>query len=214
MNRSLRIRGILVVVVLLLSVWGLLPTIRLALMSAEDKEVARSDPERAEQLANLEEKAIRQGLDLQGGMYLVLEIDTTGMTADQARDALQRVREIVGHRVDQFGVSEPVIQTQGTSRIVVQLPGLLDAERAKRLIGQTAQLEFRLVRPLEEYENAVTKVDEALRKAGLIEGVADPTEDLADVVPDTTGDASADEAAVAAADTAENPFGELPSALD
>jgi len=216
MNRSLRIRGVLVVVVLLLSVWGLLPTIRLALMSAEDKEVARSDPERAEQLANLEEKAIRQGLDLQGGMYLVLEIDITGMTADQARDALQRVREIVGNRVDQFGVSEPVIQTQGTSRIVVQLPGLLDAERAKRLIGQTAQLEFRLVRPLEEYENAVTKVDEALRKAGLIEGVADPTEDFADAAVDTAGDASADEAeaAVAAADTAENPFGELPSALD
>ena len=199
MNRSLQIRASLVIVVLLLSIWALIPTIRLALVSEEDRAAAADDPQLAEQIAKLEAGAVRKGLDLQGGMYLVLEVDTDGMSSEQARDALQRVREIITNRVDQFGVSEPVIQTQGTTRIIVQLPGLQDPERAKRLIGQTAQLEFRLVRPLDDYQLAITKLDEAFR---------DSDAELEDAA------AEADEADLpmesAETDTAANPFGELP----
>ena len=199
MNRSLQIRASLVIVVLLLSIWALIPTIRLALVSEEDRAAAADDPQLAEQIAKLEAGAVRKGLDLQGGMYLVLEVDTDGMSSEQARDALQRVREIITNRVDQFGVSEPVIQTQGTTRIIVQLPGLQDPERAKRLIGQTAQLEFRLVRPMDDYQLAITKLDEAFR---------DSDAELEDAA------AEADEADLpmesAETDTAANPFGELP----
>ena len=199
MNRSLQIRASLVIVVLLLSIWALIPTIRLALVSEEDRAAAADDPQLAERIAKLEAGAVRKGLDLQGGMYLVLEVDTDGMSSEQARDALQRVREIITNRVDQFGVSEPVIQTQGTTRIIVQLPGLQDPERAKRLIGQTAQLEFRLVRPLDDYQLAITKLDEAFR---------DSDAELEDAA------AEADEADLpmesAETDTAANPFGELP----
>lgn len=63
----------------------------------------------------------------------------------EAVTAPDKAQEIIRRRVDAFGVSEPLIQTEGTNRIVVQLPGIKEKERAKQLIGKTALLEFRLV---------------------------------------------------------------------
>ena len=60
-------------------------------------------------------------------------------------DALDRAIEIIRNRVDQFGVTEPLIARQGDHWIVVQLPGIKDPERAKELIGKTALLEFHMV---------------------------------------------------------------------
>jgi SecD/SecF fusion protein len=89
---------------------------------------------------------INLGLDLQGGMHLVLKVDTSGLSADvRNTDVTAIALEVVRNRIDQFGVREPLIQRQGTDHILVQLPGITDRERALKLIGQTALLEFQLV---------------------------------------------------------------------
>jgi len=97
----------------------------------------------------LKEK-INLGLDLQGGMHLVLKVDTTGIPEDAREDAPDRALEIIRNRIDQFGVREPLIQRKGADSIVVQLPGITDRERAIELIGRTALLEFKLVEDDEE----------------------------------------------------------------
>ena len=92
----------------------------------------------------LKEK-INLGLDLQGGIHLVLKVDTSKLPEKQKEDATDRALEIIRNRIDQFGVKEPVIARQGQEGIVVQLPGVTDRQRAVDLIGKTALLEFRLV---------------------------------------------------------------------
>ena len=90
---------------------------------------------------------INLGLDLQGGMHLVLRVDTSQVPAEATagQDATAVALEVLRNRIDQFGVREPLIQRQGTDHILVQLPGVTDRERALSLIGRTALLEFRLV---------------------------------------------------------------------
>jgi protein-export membrane protein SecD len=88
---------------------------------------------------------IKLGLDLQGGMHLVLRVDTASLPEKAKGDAVARAIEIIRNRIDQFGVSEPSIQAEGQDRIVVQLPGVTDRERALDLIGKTALLEFKFV---------------------------------------------------------------------
>ncbi len=85
---------------------------------------------------------IRLGLDLQGGSHIILEcVDTPNAPVDD--DAVNRALEIIRNRVDQLGVSEPVIQREGAKRILVQLPGVDDPETAVEMIGKTALLEFK-----------------------------------------------------------------------
>ncbi len=88
---------------------------------------------------------IKLGLDLQGGMHLILRVDTSKLPPKAQADAAARAMEVIRNRIDQFGVSEPSIQLEGQDRIVVQLPGVRDRERALALIGKTALLEFKLV---------------------------------------------------------------------
>ena len=88
---------------------------------------------------------IKLGLDLQGGMHLILRVDTSKLPDKAKLDAADRAIEIVRNRIDQFGVAEPSIQREGTDRIVVQLPGVTDRERALALLGKTALLEFKIV---------------------------------------------------------------------
>ncbi len=92
------------------------------------------------------QERINLGLDLQGGMHLVLKVDTSGLPEDaKDEDVTAIALEILRNRIDEFGVSEPVIQRQGTEHILIQLPGVTDRERALNLIGKTAQLKFMLV---------------------------------------------------------------------
>lgn len=91
------------------------------------------------------EGKIKLGLDLQGGMDLLLRVDTSKVPENDRDDAAIRAIEIVRNRIDQFGVSEPSIQRQGFDRIAIQLPGVTDRQRALDLIGRTALLEFKLV---------------------------------------------------------------------
>ncbi|MCL6567773.1 MAG: protein translocase subunit SecD [Meiothermus silvanus] len=89
------------------------------------------------------EPKIKLGLDLQGGLRIVLEPTTSNFT----RQDLDVARTVIENRVNALGVAEPLVQIQGNRRIVVELPGLskADEDRAIRLIGQTAVLEFRIL---------------------------------------------------------------------
>ncbi len=70
---------------------------------------------------------------------------TKKLKTDIEEQSVKRSIEVIRNRIDEFGVTEPEIVSQGTDRIVVQLPGVKDIERAKELIGKTAKLEFRMV---------------------------------------------------------------------
>jgi preprotein translocase subunit SecD len=107
---------------------------------------------------------VKQGLDLQGGMHLALEVrdpDNT-MTADARRDATDRSLYVIRNRIDQFGVAEPLVQKVGDDRIIVELPGIRDEDRAKAIIEQQAFLEWKLVRPLSELQNVMRRIDGAV----------------------------------------------------
>ncbi|MDD4599804.1 Protein translocase subunit SecDF [bioreactor metagenome] len=85
--------------------------------------------------------SIKQGLDLQGGTHVVLEaVDTPEAKVDE--DAVQRVVKIIERRVNELGLTEPIIQRQGDRRIIVELPGVKDPEKAIDMLGKTALLEF------------------------------------------------------------------------
>jgi len=91
------------------------------------------------------EKHINLGLDLKGGMHLILQVDTEELPEDAKKDAVERAIEILRNRIDSMGVGEPVIQRQGSNKILVQLPGVTDREAAKRMIGTVAKLDFYMV---------------------------------------------------------------------
>ena len=85
--------------------------------------------------------SIRQGLDLQGGTHVVLEAEDTP-TAQVNDDAMERVIRIMEKRVNELGLAEPIVQRQGARRIIVELPGVKDPDKAIAVIGKTAMLEF------------------------------------------------------------------------
>lgn len=102
----------------------------------------------------LRSRIINLGLDLQGGIYMVLEPDYEELkrrrggeelSQEDVRDAMRRVMEILRNRIDQFGVSEPSITTQGDDRIIVELPGSKDPDRAKNVVMGRGLLEFKIV---------------------------------------------------------------------
>ncbi len=159
MSRTVKWRGLLILVVILVSLYYLIPTFKLASLSREEREALPPA-----ELKELEEKAIKLGLDLQGGMHLVLEVDRSKVEEEADLKSLRdRAETIIRNRVDKFGVAEPIIQTEGEDRIVVQLAGLTDEERAKRLIGSTALLEFKLVREADEFRSLLSTIDDSLR---------------------------------------------------
>lgn len=85
---------------------------------------------------------VKQGLDLQGGTHVVLQAqDTPEAKVDD--DALNRSIRIIERRVNELGLTEPVIQRQGRDRIIVELPGVKDPEKAIAMLGRTALLEFK-----------------------------------------------------------------------
>ena len=139
-------------------IWALLPSMRYYSMS-EDARAKLTIEQRTKYI----ESAIKLGLDLQGGAHLVMEIDDSNLDENNKKDAVDRVIKILRNRIDQFGVAEPVIQKQGQKRIIIELPGLSDLERAEKLIGQTAKLEFRLVRQEDEVGRTLTMLDRTLK---------------------------------------------------
>src|SRR6266511_3727801 len=94
-------------------------------------------------LGGFNRQGAKLGLDLQGGTQLTLQADMSQIPADQRDNAMKGVVNVMERRVNAYGVAEPQIQTRGTDRVIVQLPGVRDIEEAKKLIGQTAKLEFK-----------------------------------------------------------------------
>lgn len=107
---------------------------------------------------------LKLGLDLQGGMHLVLEVDDpdSTMTAEARSDMIDRVDRIIRTRIDQFGVEEPLIQKVGGDRLIVELAGIDDEDRAKGIIQESAFLEFNLVLPTAEFDQALSRIDRTI----------------------------------------------------
>ena len=105
------------------------------------------------------EKMLRLGLDLRGGMEINLYVDLSELPRAEHDAAVRAAMTVIENRIDQFGVAEPSIQRSGDDRIVIQLPGLQDFERARNLIGRTALLEFKLVATDEETQRVISQMD-------------------------------------------------------
>ncbi|WP_071189567.1 protein translocase subunit SecD [Trichormus sp. NMC-1] len=126
------------------------------------------------------------GLDLRGGSQLTIQVKPTAEIKQITERELEAVKKVVEGRINGLGVSEPVIQTVGTDKILVQLPGVNDPEQAERVLGGTAQLEFKIQKPNTETQVFALQVSrselkakqEELRKSGDKEAIAKNQEDL------------------------------------
>jgi SecD/SecF fusion protein len=154
---SVKWRAILVAIVVIIALFYLYPTLKLASLSDEEKAAM---PE--QELADLRNRAIHLGLDLQGGMHVVLEVDKSAIEGEDLEGIMSRAETVIRNRIDKFGVSEPVIQKQGNDRIVVQLAGVKDEERAKELLGRMALLEFKLLKEGDDFRHLLATIDESL----------------------------------------------------
>lgn len=90
----------------------------------------------------LGDKPIKLGLDLSGGVHLVYQADLSKIAVKDQSSAMDSDVAAINQRVDVFGVTNPIVQREGNDRILVELPGIADVEKAKAVIGQTAILEF------------------------------------------------------------------------
>jgi len=111
----------------------------------------------------IKSNGIKLGLDLQGGMHLVLEIDDPQqtLTPEARAEAIENAARVLRSRIDQYGVEEPLIQASGGDRVIVELAGLEDKDRARNLIQQAAFLEFKIVRPVTQVESQLSRMDRA-----------------------------------------------------
>jgi preprotein translocase subunit SecD len=118
-------------------------------------------------IAALWRNGLKLGLDLQGGMHLALEVaDSAGALTPKAKaDATDRALEVIRNRIDQFGVEEPLIQKIGSTRILVELAGIRDPQRAKNIIEETAFLQFLLVEKSADFMKALPRMDRAVTLA-------------------------------------------------
>ena len=182
-------KALLILALLATAIYHLYPTVQFYSMDPAERQ--RMEHDRPGSFYDLQKRAINLGLDLQGGIHLVMEVDREGLTEEEGRDAVDRAQEVIRNRVDQFGVAEPTIQRQGENRIIVELPGLQDVDRAKNLIGRTALLEFQLVEPDEDRSRLLERID-AVLAAGGDRGQGDepePGEEAVDAADSETAEA-------------------------
>ncbi|MCD6163642.1 MAG: protein translocase subunit SecD [candidate division Zixibacteria bacterium] len=158
MRQSQKVSLIIVAVLVLLSLYGLYPSLVYHSMSHEEQETLKA--ENPTEYYALKKKSLKLGLDLKGGMHIVLQVQKP--EEGKLSDVLDRVLEIIRNRVDKIGVAEPQIQTSGIDRIVVDLPGFTDIEQAKKLIGETAQLQFKLLPTPEVTQALINQIDSIL----------------------------------------------------
>lgn len=149
--------GILIVLAAVaVAIYFLIPSFNYYSKSPEKREeYVRQNPAILKKILNL-------GLDLQGGMRLVLEVDRSNLQKGEDKDLLDRAYTVIENRVNALGVAEPSIQKQGNDRIIVELPGLKDEAAAKGVIGRTAQLQFNLLRDPVQLENALNVIDNVI----------------------------------------------------
>ena len=212
MKRDTGFRTVVLIIVMVLCAISLYPTIviytkgndaHLPLEQRKREIFKREHP-------NVASKAINLGLDLAGGTHIIVEVKKDKLDEEAKRDVMDRSLEILRNRVDQYGLSEPIILKSGDSRIVADLAGM-GAEDARRLIGATALLEFKLIPEATEQKPVIDKIDAYLARRGGEKGEAagTPESDTAravrdifgKVVTDSTKAAAPDSAALAAVDS-------------
>lgn len=165
MKRNSVFNAVLILAVIALAVYFLIPSVIYYSKSSEDRELyLRDNPKMIRKILNL-------GLDLQGGMRLVLEVDRSKLEKADDKDVLDRAYTIIENRINALGVAEPSIQKQGKDRLIIELPGLKDEGAAKGVIGRTAQLEFNLLREPAQLERAISVIDNAV--AGKLDKSSD-----------------------------------------
>ncbi|HEX6536562.1 MAG TPA: protein translocase subunit SecD [Gemmatimonadaceae bacterium] len=160
---NLRNRILLIVALVAASIWALWP--RTITERVQGKNGA---------FQNISYKRVplKRGLDLQGGMHLALEVDESkGVVANKA-EAIDRALKVVRNRIDEFGVSEPVVQKVGNDRIIVELPGITDEERARRLVERSAFLEFQITDKTGALDKVLPRLDQIVRSKGAVGQVA------------------------------------------
>ena len=182
-NQTLRlaITGVLIILAFI----GFWNTLKLWTMS--DAEKTRIEEIKPGSVNELERKSMRLGLDLQGGIHVVLRVMKEKIEVSAREDAVDRAIQVIRNRVDFTGVTEPIIQRQGDDRIIVDLPGFTDADRAEELIGQTAQLEFKLMETFENADLLLRRIDSlvAEAKAANKAEAGDPVDVVTDDSPQT-----------------------------
>jgi SecD/SecF fusion protein len=126
------------------------------------------------------------------------------MLEDESKKAIDRAMEIVGNRVNQYGVSEPSIQKLGGERIIVELPGVTNEAEVKSLVGETALLEFKLLKDPEVATRVLNAIDQHLAAEGI--GTADSTHDSTAVAAATSDSLTGAEDSTEAGSKAKHPF--------
>ncbi|MGH7665089.1 MAG: protein translocase subunit SecD [Gemmatimonadaceae bacterium] len=155
---NLKYRVGAIVALTLLALWTLFPR--------QVVERVRS-PDGVLTYDTLQRVPLKRGLDLQGGMHLALEVDESkGVVANES-EALDLALTVVRTRIDEFGVAEPIVQKVGDDRIIVELPGIDDQERAVQIVQKSAFLQFQIVDESQALERALPRIDQIVRDAGL-----------------------------------------------
>jgi preprotein translocase subunit SecD len=151
---NLKYRLLLIVALVGASIWALFP--RSTIERVRDKNgVFVYD--------TVQRVPLKRGLDLQGGMYVALEPDESKGAIANKTEALDRALKVVRTRVDEFGVSEPVIQKVGNDRISVELPGIDDPERAQQILEKSAFLQFQITDKTQALEKVLPRIDQLIR---------------------------------------------------
>jgi preprotein translocase subunit SecD len=156
---SLRSRLLLIAAAVALSVFALFPR----QTPVKEKRADGSTLDTTRRLWPL-----KYGLDLQGGMHLALEIDESKGAVVDKKDAIGRAIKTVRNRIDQFGVAEPVVQQAGDDRIIVELPGIDDQQRAQDVVQKSAFLQFQITDESNALERSLPRMDAAVRARGLV----------------------------------------------
>ena len=150
--------------------WFITPTVRWYFLTSEDKKeesnmsldemiakgYTKEQIDSVQSLKRLRSESVNMGLDLQGGIRIVLQADfeeyaarlernVSSLTAEEKNDAMDRLISRLRGRIDQFGVSEVGIRKQGEDRVVVELPGVRDPDRIKSVVLSQGALTFNLV---------------------------------------------------------------------
>jgi preprotein translocase subunit SecD len=164
---SIRTRLLIIAGMIALSVFYLIP---------RDVTLRERDVESGVMTDRTEKRVpLKLGLDLQGGMHLALELDQSKrVSADPKRD-LQLALTVLRKRIDEFGVTEPLIQQVGDNRIVVELAGIKEPARAKAIVQRSAFLEFKITDETQALEKALPAMDRTLRSLG-VKGEGAPTQ--------------------------------------
>jgi preprotein translocase subunit SecD len=154
---NLKYRVLLIVALLAVSAWSLFPR-------KVVERVKRGDGFVFDTVTRV---PLKRGLDLQGGMHLALEIDESKGTVANKSEALDRAIKVVRTRIDEFGVSEPVVQKSGDSQIIVELPGIDDEQRAMAVVQKNAFLEFQITDESGAMEKALPRFDALVKESGI-----------------------------------------------